>query len=225
MVAEHCQQHCRKCNRPKPPLAHHCQICKRCVLRMDHHCPWMNNCIGFHNYRFFVLFTFYLWVGAAYSAWMILLELQHIGRMSKFHMGEAVYPYSLLCPFVLAAAVSIALTALMGWHCLLILQGQSTIDMLNFWRDKKEAKRAGKTLRHPYNLGFKRNFEEVFNVTGHRLWWLIWLLPSRAKQRGDGIFFPTIYDSMQAQPQHLNLISRTSHVKSPTSPHAEEQLV
>ena len=36
---------------------------------------------------------------------------------------------------------------------------QSTIDMLNFWRDKKEAKRIGKTLRHPYNLGFKRNFE------------------------------------------------------------------
>ena len=32
MVAEHCQQHCRKCNRPKPPLAHHCQICKRSAI-------------------------------------------------------------------------------------------------------------------------------------------------------------------------------------------------
>lgn len=25
---------CRKCNAPKPPLAHHCSVCQRCVLRM-----------------------------------------------------------------------------------------------------------------------------------------------------------------------------------------------
>ena len=55
---------------------------------------------------------------------MLLWELGRIGRMSQFHMGEAVYPYALLAPFVLSAAVSIALTALMGWHFFLIWQGQ-----------------------------------------------------------------------------------------------------
>ncbi|KAL0050134.1 hypothetical protein WJX82_004923 [Trebouxia sp. C0006] len=209
MVAMQCQRRCRRCRKPKPPLAHHCHICSRCVLRMDHHCPWMNNCIGFHNYRFFVLFTFYLWAGSAYSAWMLLWELGRIGRMSQFHMGEAVYPYALLVPFVLSAAVSIALTALMGWHFFLIWQGQSTIDMLNFWRDSKEAKAQGTTLIHPYNLGLKRNFQEVFDVSGHRLWWMRWMLPSSAKRRGDGIFFPTMYDSLQVQPQDLDLTPRT----------------
>lgn len=58
------------------------------------------------------------------QAWMLFVELGRAGRMSKFHMGEAVYPYTLLCPFVLSAAVSIALTALVGWHAFLIWQGQ-----------------------------------------------------------------------------------------------------
>ncbi len=51
--------------------------------------------------------------------------------------------------------------------------------------------------------------QEVFDVSGHRLWWIRWVLPSRAKRRGDGIFFPTMYDSLQVQPQDLDLTPRT----------------
>ena len=36
---------------------------------------------------------------------------------------------------------------------------QSTIDMLNFWRDSKLVKEGGSSLVHPYNLGPKRNFQ------------------------------------------------------------------
>uniref|UniRef100_A0A6G1SPL2 Palmitoyltransferase n=1 Tax=Aceria tosichella TaxID=561515 RepID=A0A6G1SPL2_9ACAR len=50
---------CEKCNLIKPDRCHHCSICRVCVLKMDHHCPWINNCVSFTNYKFFVLFLGY----------------------------------------------------------------------------------------------------------------------------------------------------------------------
>ena len=39
--------------------------------QMDHHCPWVNNCIGYGNYRYFFLTIFYITVGTLYG--MLLL--------------------------------------------------------------------------------------------------------------------------------------------------------
>lgn len=45
---------CRTCHRPKPARSKHCPICKTCIERQDHHCIWINNCVGLHNYHYFV---------------------------------------------------------------------------------------------------------------------------------------------------------------------------
>lgn len=45
---------CRTCHRPKPARSKHCSICKTCIERQDHHCIWINNCVGLHNYHYFI---------------------------------------------------------------------------------------------------------------------------------------------------------------------------
>ncbi|CAN0248703.1 unnamed protein product, partial [Hapterophycus canaliculatus] len=59
--------YCKKCKGPKPLRAHHCHVCDQCIVNMDHHCPWMNNCVGYLNYRYFVLFLMYMFIGCAYA--------------------------------------------------------------------------------------------------------------------------------------------------------------
>ncbi|CAI0410989.1 unnamed protein product [Linum tenue] len=58
---------CEKCARYKPPRAHHCRVCRVCVLRMDHHCLWINNCVGYWNYKAFIVLVFYATAASIYS--------------------------------------------------------------------------------------------------------------------------------------------------------------
>merc|ERR1712048_1366704 len=58
--ADGSRRYCHKSEMWKPDRTHYCRVCQRCVLKMDHHCPWINNCVGYRNYRNFCLFMLYL---------------------------------------------------------------------------------------------------------------------------------------------------------------------
>eukprot|EP01083_Nonionella_stella_P030335 83183_1 len=81
-------RYCNECNCYKPWRAHHCSICKRCVLKMDHHCPWMWNCVGYHNYRYFFMFLFYLWIGTLYY-----VSVGYGALFESFRIKSCAYPW------------------------------------------------------------------------------------------------------------------------------------
>ncbi|KOC60939.1 Palmitoyltransferase ZDHHC2 [Habropoda laboriosa] len=74
---------CEKCQLIKPDRTHHCGMCSTCVLKMDHHCPWVNNCVGFHNYKFFILFLGY---ALLYCIFITATSLQFFIRCWKVSM-------------------------------------------------------------------------------------------------------------------------------------------
>lgn len=74
---------CDKCKIIKPPRAHHCGVCNTCVVKMDHHCPWINNCVGHGNYRYFLLFMFYVALATGYIAVALIPHLP-INTIARF---------------------------------------------------------------------------------------------------------------------------------------------
>ena len=120
---------CKKCQARKPDRAHHCSTCKRCVLKMDHHCPWLATCVGFWNYKAFLLFCIYVtlfcWVCFGVSATWLWSELFND---SGEEQGLLAVNMVLLC--VLAGILGLVLTGFTGWHLSLAWRGQTTIECL-----------------------------------------------------------------------------------------------
>ena len=79
---------CGKCKTFKPPRTHHCSVCRQCVLKMDHHCPWVNNCVGYHNYRYFYSFLLYLTLATAYIAAVLWPYMMEVMTVHKADLGN-----------------------------------------------------------------------------------------------------------------------------------------
>uniref|UniRef100_A0A8C2FMW8 Palmitoyltransferase n=1 Tax=Cyprinus carpio TaxID=7962 RepID=A0A8C2FMW8_CYPCA len=169
-------RYCDRCQLIKPDRCHHCSTCDRCVLKMDHHCPWVNNCVGFSNYKFFVLFLAYSMLYCVYIAatvlqyfikfWTVSPHI-HTKTSDSFHLSH----FSLLT------------------FC--------------YFRESTSAFRAPVFRNGPdkngFTLGFRKNVTQVFGDQKK-----CWCLPLYSSL-GDGYTFPTRLvnaDSEQGNVEH-----------------------
>merc|ERR1719433_568930 len=104
-------RYCEKCLCIKPDRSHHCSVCEVCTLKMDHHCPWVNNCVGFANYKFFILFlgyslTYCIFIGATtarhfISIWLLKDEDKDVDQSEnsaeKYHLLFVFFVSLLFC--------------------------------------------------------------------------------------------------------------------------------
>ncbi|XP_072733482.1 palmitoyltransferase ZDHHC15-like [Ciconia boyciana] len=89
---------CDRCQLIKPDRCHHCSVCATCVLKMDHHCPWVNNCIGFSNYKFFLLFLAYALLYCLYiAATVFKYFIKYWTSMEGLHFFPKVFSCALFC--------------------------------------------------------------------------------------------------------------------------------
>uniref|UniRef100_A0A0A1XEQ8 Palmitoyltransferase n=1 Tax=Zeugodacus cucurbitae TaxID=28588 RepID=A0A0A1XEQ8_ZEUCU len=180
---------CEKCKIIKPDRAHHCSVCGACVLKMDHHCPWVNNCVNFTNYKYFVLFLGY---ALLYCLYVALTSLEYFIRFWRGNLDGGMGRFHIVFLFFVSIMFAISLVSLFGYHVYLTLMNRTTLEAF-----RAPIFRIGGPDKNGYNLGKYANFQEVFGDN-----WKLWFLPVYTSV-GDGLTYTTqkqhqmqSYDSM-----------------------------
>ncbi|ROL54229.1 Palmitoyltransferase ZDHHC2 [Anabarilius grahami] len=183
-------RYCDRCQLIKPDRCHHCSTCDKCVLKMDHHCPWVNNCVGFSNYKFFVLFLAY---SMLYCVYISATVLQYFIKFWTNHLPDTHAKFHVLFLFFVAAMFFISILSLFTYHLWLVGKNRTTIEAF-----RAPVFRNGPD-KNGFTLGFRKNITQVFGDQR-----LSCCLPIYSSL-GDGYTFPTrlvSVDSEQGNVEH-----------------------
>jgi hypothetical protein len=182
--SEELKRKCHGCMVYKPDRVHHCQVCGQCVLRMDHHCPWIANCVGFRNYKFFLLVLIYA-VGTL--VFMIASMLPRFLNVfapildMKYFLRRDLF---IAFVFVCAVLLFLVLTSFLSFHIWLVCNAMSTIE----YREKKnhgdaEVKHRWAVSHIKYDRGSAyENFKHVMGEPYQ------WLFPVDPRPEDDGTY-------------------------------------
>ncbi|KAI9022942.1 DHHC palmitoyltransferase-domain-containing protein [Phycomyces nitens] len=189
---------CKKCQLHKFDRSHHCRMCKRCVLKMDHHCPWVNNCVGFRNYKFFYNFL-------VFATFLCVFIFSTTLPPTIRVLNQPLSIFGLDFNWVLLVFVSVIfgifLIPFTLFHTRQLFKNRTTIEFY----EKSNFKLGRNRGRHdvmrskyfnPWDLGTKANIEQVLGPN-----WMTWFLPI-GQPKGNGHQFPInkyAYDTLDTE--------------------------
>jgi hypothetical protein len=174
---------CKECQMYKPDRTHHCKICGECVLRMDHHCPWVANCIGFGNYKFFLLFLFYAWASAIFAVVLFMKRVIHAFRPVVDWTVFFSEDVPVLVAVILAGGLFIALMLFWWSHMEMTMAQTTTIEQ------KEKMTSQDPLVKHRWavaNLKYHRGsgYRNLRQVLGSPWMWLLPIASDRAGTAG-----------------------------------------
>ncbi|XP_052374046.1 palmitoyltransferase ZDHHC15B isoform X11 [Oncorhynchus keta] len=180
---------CDRCQVLKPDRSHHCSVCETCVLKMDHHCPWVNNClslspgvnncVGFSNYKFFLLFLSYSMV------YCVFISASVFRFFINFWVGDlpnGPAKFHVLFLMFVALMFLVSLMFLLGYHCWLVVQNRSTLEAFSAPVFTTGPDRNG------FNVGIRRNLQQVFGDNKR-----LWFLPICTRDTLLKVYTPTLF--------------------------------
>ncbi|TFK86062.1 zf-DHHC-domain-containing protein [Polyporus arcularius HHB13444] len=206
---------CKKCVAPKPERAHHCGTCGRCVLKMDHHCMWLGHkCIGHRTHASFVHFLCCVTLLAVYIATLcgsvVVWAFTH-----PVSIDETTPVHAMFLTFY-GIVISMVIGSFCVYHLYLVSTNQTTLESLSPFlllrhipplEENADSRRlSNPPLEHElsfeqrmlvrdahrhlrlYDIGFKRNWAQVFGWT--RPWGWVYRLAIGGACTGDGRTFP-----------------------------------
>ncbi|GAA5915815.1 DHHC family palmitoyltransferase [Sporobolomyces salmoneus] len=188
---------CKKCptspttghQTPKPERTHHCSVCKTCVLKFDHHCPWIKGCVGLHNERYFFLFLWYFSIACFFAAgWGFNPTWKAVAFLQYPDYDHRTPRAAMLAMELLSGVMGLAVFVMACAQLKLIVQNETSVESSdNDWY-RKIAKSRNKTFKNPYDLGWKENLKDFFNIGKgpDRYHWITIFLPVSIPPASDG---------------------------------------
>jgi palmitoyltransferase len=134
--------YCDKCQMNRVARSHHCQRCNICSLKMDHHCPWVSNCVGFNNYKHFVLFIFYLSLGTFTYCYLLHKYFMGFWYHNKTYTSNFLESGVFIVESAIVFLTMFAVPSLFATHVGMTLSNVTTLEFMRGVPVKIPCKRA-----------------------------------------------------------------------------------